>query len=100
MRVNVIKPVLALCGREKELPKVSQLSLTHRARGAARTGEDPRRYGSHNLRSGWITEAAGTDGVTPFDIQQVSGHVLLESVLRYMRPVNNRRPNPNRLIGR
>jgi len=27
----VIKPVLALCGREEVLPEVSQLSLTHRA---------------------------------------------------------------------
>jgi len=26
-----IKPVLALCGREKELPEVSHVSLTHRA---------------------------------------------------------------------
>jgi CRP-like cAMP-binding protein len=32
VRVNVIKPVLALCGREKVLPEVSQLSLKHRAR--------------------------------------------------------------------
>jgi len=30
VRVNVIKPVLALCGREKELPEVSHISLTHR----------------------------------------------------------------------
>jgi len=37
VRVNVIKPVLALCGREKELPEVSHISLTHRARlGRAR----------------------------------------------------------------
>jgi hypothetical protein len=28
--VNVIKPVLALCGREKVLPEVSHISLTHR----------------------------------------------------------------------
>ena len=26
----MIKPVLALCGREKVLPKVSHISLTHR----------------------------------------------------------------------
>jgi len=25
--------------------------------------------------SGWITQAAGADGVSPFDIQQVPGHV-------------------------
>jgi hypothetical protein len=30
VRVNLIKPVLALCGREKVLPKVSHISLTHR----------------------------------------------------------------------
>jgi DNA polymerase-3 subunit epsilon len=30
VRVNVIKPVLALCGREEVLPKVSHVSLTHR----------------------------------------------------------------------
>jgi hypothetical protein len=33
VKVNVIKPVLALCGREKVLPEVSHVSLTHR--GAA-----------------------------------------------------------------
>jgi hypothetical protein len=31
VRVNVIKPVLALCGREKVLPEMSHVSLTHRA---------------------------------------------------------------------
>ena len=68
-------------------------------RTAHRAGHTPGRYGSHSLRSGWITEAAGTEGVTAFDIQQVSGHQLLESVLRYVRPVNARRRNPNRLMG-
>jgi hypothetical protein len=29
--VNVIKPVLALCGREKVLTELSHISLTHRA---------------------------------------------------------------------
>lgn len=61
---------------------------------AVRAGQPPGRYGSHSLRSGWMTEAAGTDGVTPFDIQQVSGHQLLESVLRYVRPLHARRRNP------
>ncbi len=31
VRVMGIKPVLALCGREKELPEVSHVSLTERA---------------------------------------------------------------------
>jgi hypothetical protein len=41
-RVNVIKPVLALCGREEVLPEVSHVSLTHRdelARLRARVSE-------------------------------------------------------------
>ena len=69
-------------------------------KAAARAGRPAGAYGSHSLRSGWITEAAGTDGVTAFDIQQVSGHLQIESVLRYVRPVNARTRNPNRLIGR
>jgi len=48
VRVNVIKPVLALCGREKELPEVSHISLTHRA-DVARMAELAERYADLGL---------------------------------------------------
>ena len=53
-------------------------------------------FGSHSLRSGWITEAAGTDGVELADIMAVSGHRSADAVLRYVRPVHARRRNPSR----
>lgn len=37
--VQVIKPVLSLCGREKELPEVSHISLTHRGEPNRRQAE-------------------------------------------------------------
>lgn len=54
-------------------------------------------FGSHSLRSGWITEAAGTDGVELADIMPVSSHVDPKTVLRYVRPVYARR-SPSRKV--
>lgn len=67
---------------------------------ALRAGFSPGRFGSHSLRSGWITEALNTPGVTPAQVQAVTGHANLETLSRYWRPVRNKEDNPNRRIGR
>ncbi len=57
---------------------------------------------------GWITEAAGTDGVELADIMAVTSHRTADRVLRYVRPapqpvpeevpLTRRRPEPLRFL--
>ena len=65
-------------------------------RACTSAGHSPGRFGSHSLRSGMVTEAAGTEGVTPIDIQTATGHKSAESVMRYVRAVHARRRHPAR----
>ena len=55
VRVMGIKPVLALCGREKELPEVSHVSLTHR--GSTAAGSSSRQNACRCRRSAWSSSS-------------------------------------------
>ena len=62
-------------------------------RAAAAIGLDPRRYGAHSLRAGFVTAAAEA-GASPLVIMQTTGHRSMSMVQRYFRPVNAFNVNP------
>ncbi len=90
VRVNVIKPVLATCGRRKCLPEVSHVSLTHRARprssGNSSTDQPRRSSASISRRTrsrtvwGTGTRRSRSDGVPSHDD---SGSAPLGGLLGY-----------------
>ncbi|GJD91572.1 Tyrosine recombinase XerC [Methylobacterium hispanicum] len=51
-------------------------------RRAAAAGLDPKAFGGHSLRSGFITES-GRQGKNIFDAMQLSGHKSMQSVVGY-----------------
>lgn len=54
---------------------------------AAAIGLDPRRYGAHSLRAGFVT-AAAENGVPESVIMQRTGHRSVQTVARYVRPAS------------
>jgi site-specific recombinase XerD len=54
-------------------------------RAVASIGLDPRAYGAHSLRAGFVT-AAGLAGANPLEIMKRTGHKRMEMVERYCRP--------------
>jgi integrase len=61
-------------------------------------GLDPRFYGGHSLRAGFVTEAI-LKGVNDLAIMKHTGHRSLETLRKYFRPVYDFRTNPCRQIG-
>lgn len=64
----------------------------------AGAGIDPREYGPHSLRSGFITEA-GIAGASTLVIAAHVGHQCLDSTARYFRPGSLFRANCAALVG-
>jgi integrase len=58
-----------------------------------RIGVDPQAYGAHSLRSGMVT-AAYLNGAREKEIMASTGHVAIESVLRYVQPLKGFRDFP------
>lgn len=55
---------------------------------ARRAGLDPKSYGAHSLRAGFVTSARAR-GVSWGDIMQQTGHKQLATVMKYDRPEEN-----------
>lgn len=64
---------------------------------AASIGLDPRCYGGHSLRAGFVTEA-GLHGASEYQIMQQTGHKSAQTVRKYFRNRNVFRKNAARLL--
>lgn len=67
-------------------------------RAAAAIGLDPRRYGAHSLRAGFVTEAVER-GVNEFAIAATTGHRSLANLRRYYRSEDPFRANACAALG-
>lgn len=56
-------------------------------------GVDPKRYGGHSLRVGFVTKAAEL-GASELAIMQYTGHKAVQTVTKYIRPTKTFRHNP------
>lgn len=88
-------PLFLLTGYSRVLPcRMSRQAICRMVkRTLRRVGIDPRAYGSHSLRTGFVTKAAEM-GNTEFQIMQFTGHRSVQTVLRYVRPTKAFRSNP------
>lgn len=62
-------------------------------RALQRIGVDPKPYGAHSLRAGFVTKAAEL-GSSELSIMQYTGHRSIQTVMRYIRPAQAFRFNP------
>lgn len=62
------------------------------------TEEEKKRFGAHSLRAGFITEALRNDKLSIPEVQDVSGHARVETLLMYRREVNLDQRNASTLL--
>lgn len=83
----------------KSLPRISAGTVAELVkRYALAVGLDPARYAGHSLRAGFVTEAAA-QGVPLDEIQAVTAHRRVDTLLRYVRRGEGRRAGTTRKIG-
>lgn len=69
--------------------------LTHQGWRAQRAGlPEPRSFGAHSLRAGFVTEALGAGGLSIAQVQEVTDHKSTQILLEYYRKANLRKDNP------
>ena len=83
---------LQRCRHKGALPMAAKTVNAVVKRSVARIGLDPKRYGSHSLRAGFIT-AAGEAGLSDLLIAEQSGHRDMDCLRTYLRRTNVFRAN-------